>query len=122
LSGILGALAAAGAALGSGGTPTTPEWTGIFGVDAAYTNNVTMAGYTGSILVSASRTGSGLLYYVLNGVTSAYSAPLTVPVGATLGWGINVPGLSSVSGAVTVTDDTNSTTLATIAYTVKHIS
>ncbi len=122
MSGIIDVLAAAGQALGSGGTPTTPDWTGIYGFDVAYTNNATMAGYTGSISISASRTGSGTLYYVLNGSSFLYTGAITVPVGATLGWGISIPGSVTCSGTITVTDNTNSTTLATIAYTVRNLS
>ncbi len=77
-----------------------------------------MAGYTGSISVSGALSGGGQLEYVLNGSAFAYSGPITVPVGATLGWGVVLESRLTKSGTLTVTDNTHSTTLAAIPYTV----
>lgn len=118
MTGAHAALANAGGATAStfSNTPTpTPVWADIyvhtFGSDAP----VTIAGITVPISISMSRTGSGTIYYGLNGSFTNYSAPFTVNAGDLLQWGAKGSG---TSGAITVTNATTSTVLDTINYTV----
>jgi hypothetical protein len=111
------ALAGAGPGSSTGGALTAPMWTNIYGVDAGYTNNQTLTGFTGTLSISAANSGSGVLVYVLNGASTSYTGAFTAHPGDVLAWGV-VVGLTTMSGTITVTNATTSTTLQAITYTV----
>ncbi len=122
MSGALAACASVNSQLGSSGTVVpspTPVWISIFGVDSATTNSQTISGITSPIAISLANSGSGALFFGVNGVWIFYTGAFTVHAGDILAFSISV-GNAAESGAITVTNVSNgSTTLATIAYVVK---
>ncbi|MBV8683780.1 MAG: hypothetical protein JO111_12975 [Caulobacteraceae bacterium] len=109
----------AGTTGGYSGSPGAVSWGNINAFDGGTNNNQTLTGVTGSMLVSASITGAGGLFYVLNGGAGQfYTGPFLWPEGQTLCWGVNTSG-GNVAGTVTVENDTAGTTLASFTYSVK---
>jgi hypothetical protein len=102
--------------------PTGLTWTNIFGFGAGQTNICTVAGLTGAISISLAITGGATLFVVHNGVQKAYTGAFKVLNGDTLGFVVqnpNVTGGGAMSGAITVTNATASTTIQTINYIAK---
>ena len=122
MTGAVAACASVNSQLGSSGTVVpspAPVWINIFGVDSATTNSQTISGITSPITISLANSGSGALFYGVNGVWTFYTGAFTVRVGDILAFSISV-GNAAESGAITVTNVSNgSATLATIAYVVK---
>jgi hypothetical protein len=108
----------------SGGTGTVvpspaPVWANIFGFDYASTNSQTILGISNSIAITLANSGTGTLYYILNGFLTPYTGAFTVHVGDILAFAVSV-GNSPLSGNITVTNVSDgSATLATIAYVVR---
>jgi hypothetical protein len=119
MSGVTAVLAALGGVAGGySGTPATVTWGDINAFDGGSNAMQTLSGITGSMLVSATITGGGSLFYTLNGTTAFYSGAFLWPEGQTLSWGVNSAG-GTVSGTVTVTNAIAGATLSTFTYTIK---
>ncbi len=102
--------------------PTGLVWTNIFGYGNGQSNTCTVASLTGAISISLANSGSGTLFYVLNGVQIAYTGPFKVVNTNTLAFVIqnpNATGGATKTGNVTVTNATTSATIQVIAYIVK---
>lgn len=106
-----------GAGASSGGTPGAVTWGPMYGIDSVASNTQTLSGFTGTKSISAALSGGGILTYLLNGAPTAYTGAFTVHNGDTLAWAISV-GHVAKAGNLTVTNVTDSTTLATIVYAV----
>lgn len=118
IMGFMGALTAAASA-GVVTPSPTPVWVNIFSIDYGSTNSQTIAGITSPISISLANSGSGTLYYILNGVQTHYTGAFTVQPNDILAFGIAV-GNSPLTGAITVTNVSNSgATVATINYVVR---
>jgi hypothetical protein len=125
---VTGTLAAsaviAAEGVASGGTGTVipspaPGWVNIFGVDYGSTNSQTISGISNSIAITLANSGTGTLYYILNGYLTPYTGAFAVHVGDILAFAVSV-GNSPLSGVITVTNVSDaSATLATINYVVK---
>lgn len=82
-------------------TPSEINWTNITGVSEGTTNIVTMPYSTTISAGVSSVTGSGALYYVINGGSPiTYSTPFVVTAGQTLQWGAMTK--SGLSGIVAI--------------------
>jgi hypothetical protein len=115
----MGAAAAGASEGGYSGTPGAIAWGNIATVDGGSNNNQTLTGITGAMLVSASITGAGQLFYTLNGGAGTfYAGPFLWPAGQTLSWGVTTGG-TNVAGTVTVENADASTTLSTFTYSVR---
>ena len=122
-----------GAAAALAGTPTgvgagvggvvvpapAPVWTNCNGDAAVSTNTVTIAAITVPIAVEAANSGSGILFYNLNGGFTAYSGAFTVNAGDALGWTVANSGSGRKTGTITVINHSNGdSTIATFTYSV----
>jgi hypothetical protein len=116
LAGLAGGVAPGGGTI----TPAAVSWTNIYDTDIGSTNVQTLSGFTAPISVTATRTGMGKIYYSLNGGYALYTGAFTVNHGDTLAWTMTTLGVGTgnVSGVLTVTNATASTTLQAISYTV----
>jgi len=104
---------------GGGIVPGALSWSNIYGRVAGDTNLQTISGITVPISIGAGHTGAGGLGYIKNGVASAYAGPFTVSAGDTLAWSILGDGDDTVSGTVTVKNNSDgSATLASFTYLV----
>ena len=123
MAGVMTALAgmANAAVVGSGvHVSPTPAWGSIYGFGVPSTVSQTIAGITAPISVSASLTGTAILYYTLNSSFGLYSGAFTVHASDTLIWSVEAPGSTRVAGTITVTNlSDGSATLGTIPYSVK---
>jgi hypothetical protein len=116
MSGAMLALAGAGAAGGYSGSPGAISWSNLTGIGGSSTNSVTLSGVTGAMSVTASQTGLGYLYYTVgSGALTRYAGAFLWPEGETLTWTMTAAG-GSVSGTVSVTDATTSTSLGSFTY------
>jgi len=116
MTGAVLMLAGAGAgAVGGITTPAAVSWYDIYATIVGVTNVQTITAITVPISITASRTGTGLFSYVKNGTVYPYTGAFGVSPGDALAWQMSG---SSVSGVVTVTNATTSTTLATFNYTL----
>lgn len=123
MSGAVAAFAnmvnAATAGTGVHVTPT-PAWGSIYGFGFPSSVVQTIAGITSTISVSASRTGSAVMSYYLNGSLHLYSGAFNVVASDTLAWAVEAPGSTRVTGTITVVNVSDSSaTLGAIPYSVK---
>jgi len=107
LTGAVLALVGAGVGGGEsgGGTLGALAWANIFGVGGGSNEALTITGITSPHTLTATITGTGLLYYTLNGATLApYAGGIACADSATLGWTIINPSTSRASGTITIND------------------
>jgi hypothetical protein len=107
----------------AGGSLGPVNWTDIFDVSAGLTNTQTMTvSGGGTIAISATITGTGSLFYDKNAAPIPVAMSGTFPVsnGDTVLWVVRNLGSTGSSGTVTVQDATNSVTVDTFTYNVKH--
>ena len=119
---MLSGAASAPAAPGGDVTPDALPWMGIYGVDAAWTDTLTVSGISTIIFVTVSKSGGkGSIVLAQNGIIKAYSGGVTFVVGDTIAWGIQTDyGGGNAAGTLTITNTSDSNkTLATIGYSVK---
>lgn len=106
---MTGAVAATFGARGAtpGGPLNAPSplvWNDIYGEDSGSTQTLTVGGITTPIQLTASRTGGGLLSYIINGAYMPYAGAFTVSPNDTLAWAISTTGSADRSGVITVTN------------------
>ena len=104
-------------------TPNAVNWANISSASSPAANaNQTVNGCSRSITISAANSGSGILSYRLDsGSSTPYSAPFSVDAagGQTLNWQVAATLGNTVTGTITVTNDSDSsTTLDTFTYDV----
>ncbi len=114
-------LAAAGAA--GDKTPDAVNWANIGPGNEPQNNaNQTLQNFDGSINLEMNRTGSGLVYYSLNGGSFTFIADggqVSVSDGDTLRWQVANAAPGTVTGTVTITNESDgSTSLDTFTYNV----
>ena len=78
-----------------------PTWTSIFDTDVGSTNTITLAGITAPITISAAITGTGTLFYFLNGAFLPYTGAFSASAGDSLGWTIENGDSRRLSGVIT---------------------
>lgn len=116
---VMGAAAAAGGVTGYSGTPGAITWANINAISGGSTNAETLSGVTGSMSVSASITGAGLLIVNLGGASPFYYAgPFVWAEGQSLSWTVTSPG-ATASGAVTVENTSAGQSLGSFTYVVR---
>lgn len=112
------------AAMGFGDkTPDAVNWANIGPGNEPQNNaNQTLQNFDGSINLEMNRTGSGLVYYSLNGgsfTLIADGGQVSVSDGDTLRWQVANTAPGTVTGTVTITNESDgSTTLDTFTYDV----
>jgi hypothetical protein len=116
MAGVLNTLLEGGGGSG-GGTLGPLDWTNIFNDFVGFTNSQTVVA-SGTITISSSATGSGILAPIRNGVFLPTATNFNVSNGDVLIWRVQNPGTTPVTGTVTVTDATNSVTVDTFTYSV----
>ena len=118
MTGVLAALVGAGSGSAGGAVPHAMAWNNIFAGTQGSTQILTVAGIGGGVApITASLSGSGTLFYTLNGAAVAYTGAFNVSDGDTLGWSILNVGTSTYSGTATI--KSGSTTISTFTYTVR---
>jgi hypothetical protein len=104
-------------------TPDAVNWANIGPGNEPQNNaNQTLQNFDGSLDLEMNRTGSGLVYYSLNGGSFTFIADggqVSVSDGDTLRWQVANAAPGTVSGTVTITNESDgSTSLDTFTYNV----
>ncbi len=104
-------------------TPDAVNWANIGPGNEPQNNaNQTLQNFDGSINLEMNRTGSGLVYYSLNGGSFTFiadGAQVSVSDGDTLRWQVANAAPGTVTGTVTITNESDgSTSLDTFTYNV----
>ena len=105
---------------GGGGTLGALNWPNIYSDWSGTTPSLAIAGITSFHSLTATKTGTGALLYVLNGTIKPYTGAINVNAGDTLGWQINNTVINTTkSGLVTINDASNGGALVdTFNYSV----
>ncbi len=104
MSGVTAALAGAGGSGSGGGALGSMSWANIYGSYAGSNTPLTVSGISSAHTLTATKTGGGLLSYILNGSSYGYSGGFAVHPGDTLAWLVASSGGAGQSGTVTVND------------------
>ncbi len=120
MTGVIAAVLGGGIAAGGGGVFNAgpPAWNDIYGEDSGSTQTLAMTGITAPIQLTASRTGLGVLTYVLNGNYMPYTGAFTVNPNDTLAWAVSITGTIDRSGVITVSNAATSSVVGSFNYSV----
>jgi len=103
----MAALSGAGGGASGGGGLGTLSWANIYGSYAGSNPPLTIPAIPAAHTLTATKAGPGMLSYLLNGSSYAYSGGFAVHAGDALAWLVASSGGAGQSGSVTVNDASN---------------
>ena len=115
---IMAGTVSAAAAGGSGAVASNLTWGDIYGEDSGSTQALAVTGILSPIQVTASRTGLGVLNYILNGTFAPYTGAFIVNPNDRLAWAVSLNGSADRSGVITVTNTSAGAVIDQFGYTI----